>query len=228
MAATGVVAAAGIIKRARVGSDVVAIVVAVVIPEAVVFIFVLILVLVCLCKVRRCMSSMDGELPKRRDGGRRDALVSSRYATGSWSRATERYGRHGAGSRSACVDQCSGQQVWSETRLSLSTQPRAPWGDLQGRSKQGKRGDKLPLSRAGVERRRKRRRKGERKGKEKETEKKKNNEQKNRGWREHDGLGRSAAVLLIWVGSAKPTSGLFGRGVQSSPATSRLYRTVEV
>lgn len=68
MAATGVVAAVGIINGARVGFVVIAVVVAVVIPEAVVFIFVLIFVLVCLCKVRRCMSSMDGKLAKRRDG----------------------------------------------------------------------------------------------------------------------------------------------------------------
>lgn len=68
MAATGVVAAVGIINGARVGFVVVAIIVAVVIPEAVIFIFVLILILVCLCKVRRGMSSMDGKLAKRRDG----------------------------------------------------------------------------------------------------------------------------------------------------------------
>lgn len=68
MAATGVVAAVGIINGAWVGFVVVAIIVAVVIPEAVIFIFVLILILVCLCKVRRGMSSMDGKLAKRRDG----------------------------------------------------------------------------------------------------------------------------------------------------------------
>lgn len=138
MAATGVVAAVGIINGARVGFVVVAIIVAVVVPEAVIFIFVLILVFVCLCEIRRCMSSMDGKLPKGRDGGWRDALVSSRYATGSWSRATERYGRHGwcLKPERLCRSVQQQQQQLEARPVCLSALSRERHGgDLQGRSK---------------------------------------------------------------------------------------------
>jgi hypothetical protein len=62
--------------------------------EAVTFVFVLVLVVICFGKVRRGVSAMDGKCPKWRHGRRRDALVSSRGATGSWTRAPQRYGRH--------------------------------------------------------------------------------------------------------------------------------------
>jgi hypothetical protein len=65
---------------------------------------------------------------------------------------------------------------------------------------------------------------GKGKGREKEKEQKKEDEQKNRGWREARRAWTSAAVLLIWVGSAKAHKRAVWQGCQSSPA----YGTVVV
>lgn len=155
--------------------------------------------------------------------------MSSRYATGSWSRATERYGRHGwclkpeRLCRSVQQQQQRQRQQLEARPVCLSALSRERHGGLVG-CRGGRNKAKEATSSRFRELEWRGRGRGKGKGGEKEKEQKKEDEQKNRGWREHDGLGRSAAVLLIWVGSAKAHKRAVWQGCQFFPS----YGTVAV